>query len=359
MIYIGGENIVCPLGDSAEQVFDRAAGGERTVQEHTDLRVSKDPFFASRFDDHVTAVSLATASIAGSLSNLASDLRGDRTLFVLSTTKGEIDHINSEQGSLHGLMRSILDATEIEAARSIVVSNACISGLLAVVTAADLIAAGHYDHAVICGVDLVSRFTVTGFQSLFALDDKPCKPWDADRNGINLGEGSGCIVLSRDRSLFNSPFVYGGGACANDANHISGPSRTGEGLHRAIERCLENSPLKRSDIGQISAHGTATRYNDDMESIAFSRSGLDGIPTHSYKGYFGHTLGAAGVIELALLFQSVRNDTILPTMGLENPGTTKSIHVKSELLKRPTPFVMKTASGFGGCNAAAIFEYAS
>jgi 3-oxoacyl-[acyl-carrier-protein] synthase-1 len=366
LIFIGAENIVCPLGSNAEEVFDNANKGKTGIDFHRGQEMGEDGLFAARFHNRSSSTKesrfieeLILKSVKGSLEKSSSYLLKDpRTLFILSTTKGDIDLIEKDDDKAR--LSYLLDRTVKSLGfqgDNFVVSNACISGLLSVITARDLIDQDFYDHAIICGADLVSPFTVAGFQSFFAIDNKPCQPYDKERGGINLGEGSASLVVSKDASIFQNPLTYMGGACANDANHISGPSRTGEGLYRAITKSIKAASADPKMISQISAHGTATQYNDDMESIAFSRSGLGNVPVHSYKGYFGHTLGAAGLMELGLLFQTVRNDTVLASMGYKHAGTTESINVQSTTETLASSVVLKTASGFGGCNASALFGY--
>jgi len=234
-----------------------------------------------------------------------------------------------------------------------VVSNACISGVLALILGDRLIKQGKYKNVIVTGCDVLSEFIVSGFQSFYSLSKDVCKPFDKDRTGLTLGEGVGTIVLTSDPDICPDPKIeIITGAGSNDANHISGPSRTGEGLFIAINDVLKGS----TDIDYISAHGTATPYNDDMESIAFERNNLTQIPVNSFKGFIGHTLGAAGVIESIFCFESMRKNTLIKTYGLENPGTVENINVLIENRQKPVIKVLKTASGFGGSNAAILFK---
>jgi len=139
------------------------------------------------------------------------------------------------------------------------------------------------------------------------------------------------------------------GFSGNDANHISGPSRTGEGLFLVTDRVMKNSP---SMPDFISAHGTGTLYNDEMEAIALTRAGLQNIPVNSFKGYWGHTLGAAGVIELAMCVHSMNNNVLFPTKGFREPGLENKLNVIDRVIKTEVNACLKTASGFGGCNSA-------
>lgn len=164
-------------------------------------------------------------------------------------------------------------------------------------------------------------------------------------------------MLSNDDTLFKGSFdQYISGASSNDANHISGPSRTGEGLHRSIERTLNPASVRSAQIGYLSAHGTGTSFNDEMESIAFERSNLSEIPVNSMKGYFGHTLGAAGVIETMLGLEAMRRKELVPSLGFEEMGVSRPMNIITETTAPTSDYFLKTASGFGGCNAAALFK---
>src|SRR5690606_13531519 len=232
-----------------------------------------------------------------------------------------------------------------------IISNACISGALAIEFARRLLQSDKYEDAVVSGADEVSKFILSGFESFQAVSDSVCKPFDKDRNGINLGEAIAAVYLTKIPTR-NSVKILECGTF-NDANHISGPSRTGEGLFRSIQKALENSPV---EIDFISAHGTATLYNDEMESIAFHRCELSEIPTHSLKAYFGHTLGASGILETILSLHSLKNNQLIPSLGFENQGTTHPVNIIRTAQKKELKTFLKTASGFGGSNIATVFQ---
>ncbi len=155
-------------------------------------------------------------------------------------------------------------------------------------------------------------------------------------------------MLSRD----GGEVELSGGAISNDANHISGPSRTGEGLLIAIQKTLAEAQVP--DV--ISAHGTATLYNDEMESIALKRANLESIPVNSLKGVFGHTMGAAGVLETALTAEGMKQDVFPGTRGYAEHGVSGKISLSAEALRVQQQLALKTASGFGGCNAALLLK---
>jgi len=198
---------------------------------------------------------------------------------------------------------------------------------------------------------------VSGFQSLQALSPEPCRPFDAERKGINLGEAAAAVVLSNKRGAgLNHSISITGGGLSNDANHISGPSRTGDELGFAIRQAMEEAGKKPEEIDFISAHGTATLYNDEMEARAFHGVGMDDVPLNSLKGYFGHTLGAAGVVETVMCIHSLLNNEVLATKGFERSGVSQAVRVSNELISTPMTTCLKTASGFGGCNGAIILQ---
>jgi 3-oxoacyl-[acyl-carrier-protein] synthase-1 len=188
-----------------------------------------------------------------------------------------------------------------------------------------------------------------------SLSPSACKPFDKNRDGLSLGEAASTIILSRNKTGQND-IVHLGGASANDANHISGPSRTGEGSFIAIEKALKESGVNANEIDHISAHGTATPYNDEMESIAIDRHHLNEVPVSSFKGNYGHTLGAAGLVETSMLLHEMRSNIMLKTEGFSELGVSKKIHVVDRITKKELHTCLKMASGFGGSNAAMIIQ---
>lgn len=293
-----------------------------------------------------------------------SKLNPKNALLILSTTKGNIDLLEKRQPDhprlhLHATAEYIRNHFGFR--RQIVISNACISGVLAIIVGKRFIQAKKYDHVVVLGADVLSGFVVSGFQSLLALSPEPCRPFDAGRNGINLGEAAGAIWLTSDPDKFpdSSPVEILGCSSSNDANHISGPSRTGEELAMAISAAITSSNLNGDEIDFISAHGTATLYNDEMEAKAFNLCGLGDVPLHSLKGYYGHTLGAAGVIETIIGMQSLQNGMLIPCLGYSSPGISRPLNIIAHREAKTLKNFLKTSSGFGGCNAAIVLQKTS
>ena len=326
------------------------------IQEYSQLTAD---FEFTRFEK------MAITAMAGVYRNIEFPL-GKDTLFLLSTTKGNIDLLHAQQLEKYGKERTMLwKAADIirqfwgfeNEAR--VLSNACVSGVEAIHIANQMLKQGLYKHAVVVGADMLSEFVVSGFMSFQSLSSQVCRPFDEARDGLNLGEAAGCIFLSTDESKIpnhHARIVVSGGASSNDANHISGPSRTGDGQFFAISSALKEAGLTSQDIDYVSAHGTATPYNDEMESKALHLAGLQEKPLNSLKAYFGHTLGAAGLIESIVAIRNLIDQKIIASKGYENHGVPLPLNVITQTQQWPMKHVLKTASGFGGSNAAVIFS---
>jgi len=372
-IFVSSDNIVSPIGLTTAENFSQLKLNVSGIKLHDDSSMSQLSFQAALFANisftgndqqkkYTKFENLLITSISDALSKTNVDPADKKTVLIVSSTKGNISLLENEEPSASLNKRISLNTSAQLVAdhfqfgnKPIIVSNACISGMLAILTGMRLIQSGQYDHAVVAGADVISKFVLSGFQSFQAISQLPCKPFDAARDGINLGEGAGTIILTCNKE-YSSGIKVAGGSVSNDANHISGPSRTGEELSLAINKAMEVSGLSAKDIGFISAHGTATVFNDEMEAKAISLSGLQDVPVNSLKGYYGHTLGAAGLIESIISAQSLKENLVLPTRGFETAGVSQPVNVCSSLYKTTTNHFLKTASGFGGCNAAMIFS---
>ena len=364
-VWLVADCVVSPLGSTTQENYRNLQMGISGVNLVDDQQLSPEKFYGGRILQTTTDSSLtkfeyiSVRAIEQAIERLTIPL--DRCLFILSTTKGNIGFIEEGQPNhprIHLHATAYYLAKRFGFAHHLVVSNACISGVLALIVAKRWIESGKYDHAVVVGADVLSRFVISGFQSLQAFSPERCRPFDASRKGINLGECAAAMVLSSrpDELGVTASISISGGGLSNDANHISGPSRTGEELAYAIHQAMEEASLGATDIDFISAHGTATLYNDEMESRAFTLAGLGQTPTNSLKGYFGHTLGAAGVLESTLSSQSLLNNELIASTGFQTLGVSQPINIIRAVESRPLEICLKTASGFGGCNAAIILQ---
>jgi 3-oxoacyl-[acyl-carrier-protein] synthase-1 len=372
-VFVVSDNILSPLGLTTAENFEQLTRNTTGIKEHDDANMSTRPFYAALFDNKVGFIKnsnesiytkfeqLLIASISNALENSGIDTSDKKTILIVSSTKGNISLLETETLN-PSLQKKIAMHTSAKLVaeyfgfvnQPLVISNACISGLLAILVGKRLIQSGQYENAVIAGADVISKFVLSGFQSFQAISDEPCKPFDQARSGISLGEGAGTLILSSQKKYAGGIKVIGG-SVNNDANHISGPSRTGEELAMVINKSLHEANIPASEIDFISAHGTATLYNDEMEAKAITLAGLQSVPVNSLKGYYGHTLGAAGLIESIISIHSLKENLVLPTKGFRQPGVTKPLNICSSLLHGSLQNCLKTASGFGGCNAAVVF----
>ena len=374
-VFIVADNIISPLGRDTAENFSSLKKGFSGVAAHLDPGMSEQSFYASLLrnddpilennDDRYTKFEqLLVASIADALQNSSIDITGKRTVLIISSTKGNIslletgdlDEALKKRIALHSSAKLVAEYFQCSN-EPVVISNACISGSLALLTGKRLIQSGQYDHAVVVGADVISKFVLSGFQSFQAVSAGACRPFDIARTGINLGEGAATIILS-STPVEGDAIKITGGSVSNDANHISGPSRTGQELCIAINKAIRDAGLNANDINYISAHGTATLYNDEMEALALTLANLQSVPVNSLKGYYGHTLGASGVIESVIAIHSLKEDLVLPSIGFSVMGVSKPINISTGLQRLPLRHCLKTASGFGGCNAAIIFSKA-
>lgn len=371
-VFIVSDNIISPLGMDTAINFASVKEGNTGIRIQNRPAVSEEPFYASLFQGPASLLinsngkltffeNLLVASITGALEGSPVDITSDRTVLIISSTKGnislletaELTHQLEKRIALHTSARLVAQHFKCSTT-PIVVSSACISGSLALLMGKRMIQSGEYDHAVVAGADIISRFILSGFQSFQAISAGACKPFDAERTGINLGEGAATVILSSNPA-YSQGIMLRGGATSNDANHISGPSRTGAELCQAINKALEDADLKPSGIGYISAHGTATLYNDEMEANAITLAGLERVPVNSLKAYYGHTLGAAGIIESVIAIHSLKEKLVVASKGFTHIGVSKPINICTALKEQVFENCLKTASGFGGCNAALIF----
>jgi 3-oxoacyl-[acyl-carrier-protein] synthase-1 len=368
-VFVVADNVLSPLGKTTQENFDQLRKNITGVKKQNNPAISPRPFFASLFREEDIAIESACTkfeqllidSITDALKNSAIDPTDKKTILIISSTKGNVSLLETEERTPELEKRISLSTSAKLVAdhfgfvnTPVIISNACISGVMGIISGMRLLRTGQYENAVVAGADVISSFILSGFESFQALSPGVCKPFDKSRDGLNLGEGAGTIILSTNEKYAGNIKVLGG-SVSNDANHISGPSRTGKELSYAIDQSLKEAGLLVNDIDFISAHGTATPYNDEMEAKAINLSNLQSVPLNSLKGYYGHTLGAAGLIESIISIQSLKEELFLPTPGYNEPGVTQPVNVVANLQSIRANNFLKTASGFGGCNAAVIF----
>lgn len=372
-IYINETNCITPLGFDVESNISAILNGDSGIQLHNDVSLMPNPFYASIISDEKINSAFSKISTETKYSRLEKMMilalepiiknsgvaLNSKTAFILSTTKGNVTALaNDSEESFNNahldvLAKNVADFFGFQT-QPIVVSNACVSGILAVSVAKRMIQSELYDTIFVVAGDEVSEFVLSGFNAFQAMSELPCKPYSKNRTGVSLGEATAAVLVSANLATAKIKVI--GDSSINDANHISGPSRTGEGLFRSIQNALKEAQIEANKLDYISAHGTATPYNDEMEAIALNRLDLQNVPVNSLKGYYGHTLGASGLLETVIAIESANQNKLFESKGFDEIGVSEAINVIGKNEEANIEFFLKTASGFGGCNTAVVFE---
>ena len=375
MIYQLSHSIISSLGFSSEENYTSVKAGKTNLKLLQNTFELPEPFVGALIDNNKLDAEFeqinsknirytkfekaAILSVYKALqkTNISANLNSVQ--FIVSTTKGNVHLLDNldgfEEDRIHLWKSAQLIADFFgNPNEPIVISNACISGASAQITAMRMLQSNDCETAIVVGADMLSKFIVSGFQSFKALSPELCKPYDKNRIGLNLGEAAATIIYGKtDTKLPKNSIILSAGAMANDANHISGPSRTGAGLYAAIKKVMKG--VTPDEIAFINAHGTATAYNDDMESLALTSAQLQDRPINSLKAYFGHTLGAAGILETIISSLAIIDNTALKVNNLTERGTVAPIHSLLENQLCNENKFLKVLSGFGGSNAALLF----
>ena len=373
-VYVTNGACVTPLGFNLVDNIKGIKNGQVAINKITDENLQSESFYGAVIDKNKLKTAFSKLNYKGEFSTLEmmmllavdeivvtyKEQFSDKCGIIFSSTKGNINALSTEDRDayfLHHLAKKVNTAIGIKT-EPIVLSNACVSGIMAISVAKRLIQTGAYNHFIVIGGDLFSKFVFSGFQSFQAISAQPCKPYDKTRDGITLGEASAAIFVTKNKALTESRSCYEiiGDSSINDANHISGPSRTGEGLFQSVNNAMKEANIESSAIDCISSHGTATNFNDEMEAQAFNRAALEKTPVFSLKACFGHTLGAAGLLETVVSLAFADKNLIPPSLGYNEDGLTLPLNINNEIQEKEVNIVLKTASGFGGSNTAVLFK---
>lgn len=307
---------------------------------------------------HDHAFFFAKVAAEEALAEAGEPARGSLAL-VLASTKGDLSGV---VGNGIGLGQPWRLADRLAHSLGIgggvtTISCACASGLVAIANAARRITLGEITHALVVGVDALHEFVMAGFGSVGALDPEPCRPFDRARRGVTLGEGAGALLLTSDTRASLGVVITGHGG-ANDACHVTGPDRQGAGLALAARRALSSANITTSDVDVLHVHGTGTEANDATEAIGLAALFAGRTPpAFGTKAQTGHTLGAAGVLESIVAIEALQRGIAAPNVGLADP----SVDARLDLVREPRRLersrrALKVASGFGGVQAAVVFE---
>ncbi|MEZ5046317.1 MAG: beta-ketoacyl-[acyl-carrier-protein] synthase family protein [Chitinophagaceae bacterium] len=307
-------------------------------------------------------------------------LKDYNTGFISANTVGGMDKTEDFfkdylQNPSHGHLKDVqyhecgsitdLVATELGITHHIsTISTACSSSANAIMQGSRLIKHGLLDCCIVGGTDALTKFTLNGFNTLLILDKSACKPFDANRNGLNLGEGAAYLVLVNDtiKEKYNLKAIakVSGYANANDAYHQTASSAEGHGNFLAMQQALSMSTLLPSDISYINAHGTGTANNDSSEGIAIQRLFENTIPPlSSTKAYTGHTLGACGSIEAVYCILAMQHGVLFPTLRFETQIPEHHFSPIKEVMHHvEIKHTMSNSFGFGGNCSSIIFSKA-
>lgn len=327
------------------------------------------------------------SSLAASIDDLALPVGGSRldplleqiadqlgeipqnTQLVLASTKGEVDKLELACRAGERLPAALLfDPLIAKVAKrfglrdvGLNINAACASSTIALARGAAMIATGQAESVLVYAADIVSEFVFSGFSALQALSNEPCKPFDANRKGLTLGEAGVALLLMSEESALRQQSrplaTIAGWGAANDAHHVTAPARDGSGLILACRAALQKAAVAAEQIAAINAHGTATVYNDAMELTAFNQLFADQLPPiHGIKGSLGHCLGAAGGVETLIAGYALQQQLIPGTVGCVQPEAAGEGHVSLQSQPICGDYLLTTNSGFGGVNAALILQ---
>jgi 3-oxoacyl-(acyl-carrier-protein) synthase len=281
--------------------------------------------------------------------------------FLHNKTAGDLaDVVHHECGSTTELIANDLGIKDFIST----INTACSSSVNSIILGSRLIKQGHLDVVVAGGTDAMTRFTLNGFNSLMILDKEPCRPFDATRNGLNLGEGAGFVVIVSDRVLkeesLEAHAVVSGYANTTDAYHQTASSPEGRGSFMAMNDALQMSQLKTTDINYINLHGTGTQNNDSSEGTAIQRLFGEQVPkVSSTKAFTGHTLGASGGIEAVFSVLSIKHGWVFPNLRFKSQIPELSYAPQIRLEKGlEINNVLSNSFGFGGNCSSIVFSKA-
>ncbi len=392
-IYISGTGIISPVGNNTEQCLtslkNKKSGIEPISFLYTDYRgkmVAGEvkhtnneliQMLNKKYNEYykyTRTTLLAMIAAQEAVRNSGIDINKEqKTGFISATTVGGMDKTENEYFKNDQHVDFILthpsgDSTEkvaeflkIKDYRT-TVSTACSSSANSIMHAARLIKNGFIDRAIAGGTDALSKFTLNGFLSLMILDKELCKPFDENRQGLNLGEGAAFLVLESEESMKKGnrePLCcLTGYSNANDAYHQTASSPEGEGAYLAMKKALEISGCSPSDIDYINSHGTGTLNNDLSEGVAIKKIFEDKIPKFSStKSYTGHTLGAAAGIEAVFSVLSLVNGYIFPNLNYKETIKELGIIPETKFTKgNNIKNILSNSFGFGGNNSSLVFS---
>ncbi len=380
-VFVSGMGVVSAAGTNVPETLVGFAAGRRNLSRTTprltplDFPIFEAPTLLGGFLAGSRSLRLCGHALSEALAgaHLGPDLSGYRVGVCLGTTVAsqlnDIDFYTAyRQTGLPelGPVTSFLKGNPAEAVAratgatgpTLTVVNACSSSADAIGVAMGWLRADLCDLVIAGGTDELSRIPICGFRSLSVFSSEPCRPYDRDRQGLNLGEGAGVLILetaaSAQRRKVTPTWCIAGYGAACDAHHLTAPRPDGTGLEAAIRISLTDAGIAPSEITFVNAHGTATRDNDKVEGGVLARMFGPDIRVLSTKGFTGHTLGAAGALEAAFTALALSEGWIPASPGFENQDAEIPIGAVRERTTISGRWALSTALAFGGNNAALV-----
>lgn len=391
-LVVTGMGIISGLGVGKEQTLAALLAEKSSVgkirylnTEHTDIPVSEVPMTDSEMkellgipsDQLVTRTPLmAMIAVKEALeqANILTN-KPERIAFINGTTVGGmekseqyyIDFLENENHkeyiAAHDCGAGTDDVADFFSVfdTTATISTACSSAINALIYGANLIKTGKVDAAVVGGTECLSKFHLNGFNTLMILDREPCKPFSANRVGLNLGEGAAYLVLEKADDAQKRGVLplceLSGYANSCDAFHQTASSPNGQGAFLAMQGALADAHLQPSDIDYINAHGTGTGNNDSTEGIAITRVFGDSVPDFSStKAFTGHTTSAAGGVESVISILAMQNDFVPATLHFTSPMEEVNVVPVTHTKHKELRHIMNNSFGFGGNDSSCIFS---
>jgi 3-oxoacyl-[acyl-carrier-protein] synthase-1 len=240
---------------------------------------------------------------------------------------------------------------------SLTISTACSSSAKVFATAARWIRQGVVDAALVGGIDSLCLSVLYGFNSLELLSPEQCRPFDARRDGINIAEAAGFALLERKDLTRDADLMLLGYGESSDAYHMSHPHPEGKGAMLAMTQALKKAGLSPNDVDYINLHGTASKANDMIENLALDRLFTTRTLASSTKGWTGHTLGTAGILETVITLEAMKNKLVPGTLRCEQLDPEFAFPILTENTESPVKVAMTNSFGFGGNNASLVFGW--
>lgn len=384
MIYINDLTSVSSLGTDEATIVDSLSHTDRCYLTYRDdlLNEHKGSYFGQikaklpalyEYPEHKSRNSGVLAFLADSIKDSINELKQkyskDRIAIILGTSTSGLDETENE---LKKFMQTgvpsrdfyyksqefgdpsmfLADYFEINGP-AYTISTACSSSARALICGKRMLESGLVDAVIAGGADTLCKVPINGFNSMGVLSLERCLPFNKNRAGINIGEGGGLMILSKEKASLE---LLGVGE-SSDAYHVSSPEPSGSGAISAMEMALDNALLTTDDIGYVNLHGTATKLNDAMESKAMASLFKGKVPCSSTKYMTGHTLGAAGIVEASILCYLLKHDLDLPVQDFshdEIDDTLDECGLIKEKIKAKKKVMMSNSFAFGGNNASII-----